>query len=127
MADVVDAGAPADDVASEPVVQVPAISNRAQRRQAASADSGDAVPVADMPAPGVEPEAQPVIVEQAADVPAQVVDAAPAAETVYRVAPGKSMNSRRGMLNGGDVVTVADFSDQERMDELVDAKALVRS
>lgn len=46
---------------------------------------------------------------------------------VYRVAEGYSITSPRGMLSGGEVVTPKDFGgSQERIDELVAAKTLVK-
>lgn len=49
-------------------------------------------------------------------------------EAGYKVAPGKSITSKRGILQEGELVKPADVGgDPARLDELVEAGALVKS
>jgi hypothetical protein len=51
----------------------------------------------------------------------------PPAPPVYRVAPGKTLQCRRGTLAEGDLVEARDVDGPEHLEELVAAAAVVKA
>jgi hypothetical protein len=86
------------------------------------------VPRADRSAEPTEPTAVPE-----ASAPVEAPTAAQAAspeipkQTVYRVAPGKTIATRMGALDEGAVIRASDVDGDKHLAELVDAGAVVKS